>query len=87
MTQKPKSQIKKWINEAEGKVEGNWNAMCVSTIDEEGIPDSRMVLFKQFSKNDNLIFFTNYQSKKSNDLLGNDLVSVNFFWDKFSLIC
>ena len=30
------------------KVSGNWNAMCLSTVDKDNYPDSRMVLFNNF---------------------------------------
>jgi pyridoxamine 5'-phosphate oxidase len=77
----PKLKIESWLLEAEKKVEGNWNAMCLSTVDADNYPDSRMVLFKQFSEDKNIIFFTNYFSKKGKDIEQNDAVSVVFFWD------
>ena len=77
----PKFKIESWLKEAKEKVEGNWNAMCVSTVDSDNYPDSRMLLFKEFSKSKNIIFFTNYFSKKGKDLEQNDAVSVVFYWD------
>ena len=80
MTYSPIEKMKSWLNEAKENVEGNWNAMCISTIGKNGSPDSRMVLFKQFNGN-KLVFFTNYQSKKGEDILANDKISIVFFWD------
>ena len=30
----PIELLKSWLNEAEDQVRGNWNAMCVSTIEK-----------------------------------------------------
>ena len=81
MENSPILKLKDWLSEAEAKVDGNWNAMCISSVDKEGSSDSRMVLFKQFNK-DKIVFFTNYQSKKGSDILSNGKVSAVFFWDK-----
>ena len=48
----PKEKIKQWLENAKNKVEGNWNAMCVSTVDENHTPDSRMVLFTPLDQSD-----------------------------------
>ena len=77
----PKLRVEAWLKDAEMKVKGNWNAMCISTVDSDNYPDARMVLFKQFSEDKNIIFFTNYFSKKGKDIDENDAVSVVFFWD------
>jgi len=80
MSENPINNLKQWLSEAENKVGGNWNAMCVSTIAGSNESDSRMVLMKQFH-GDNIVFFTNYGSKKGSDLSSNENVSVVFFWD------
>lgn len=81
MNNSPIVKLKKWLSEAEEKIDGNWNAMCISSVDKDGASDSRMVLFKQFN-NDKIVFFTNYQSKKGTDILKNGKVSTVFFWDQ-----
>ncbi len=80
MSTGPIKRLKTWLDEAKDKVEGNWNAMCVSTVDKNHQSDSRMVLLKQFN-GDKVVFFTNYQSKKGEDILTNEKVSIVFFWD------
>ena len=80
MATSPIHQLKEWLKDAEEQVSGNWNAMCVSTVGQSNSSDSRMVLFKQFVEED-LAFFTNYQSKKGEDIFANNKVSVVFFWD------
>lgn len=56
-------------------------AMVLSTVDKYGIPSSRMVLLKKFDKR-GFVFFTNYESKKGNDIANNPNVSLLFYWDK-----
>lgn len=80
MSTEPIKRLKTWLDEAKEKVEGNWNAMCVSTVGKNHQSDSRMVLFKQFN-GEKVVFFTNYQSKKGGDILTNEKVSIVFFWD------
>ena len=80
MSTGPIKRLKTWLDEAKDKVEGNWNAMCVSTVGKNNQSDSRMVLLKQFN-GDKIVFFTNYQSKKGEDILANEKISVVFFWD------
>ena len=81
MSTSPIIKLKQWLEEAKNKVEGNWNAMCISTVDQENRSDSRMVLFKQFN-GDKIVFFTNYKSKKGSDIFSNENVSLVFFWDQ-----
>jgi pyridoxamine 5'-phosphate oxidase len=53
--------------------------MVLSTIDHAGFPESRVVLLKELS-HEGLVFFTNYNSKKSRQISDNNHVSVLFFW-------
>ena len=56
------------------------NAMNVASATKDGVPSSRMVLLKSYDKN-GFIFYTNYTSRKSREILDNPLVALNFFWD------
>jgi pyridoxamine 5'-phosphate oxidase len=55
------------------------NAMVLSTVNKEHKPSSRLVLLKDLSEN-GLVFFTNYSSRKGEDIANNPNVCVNFFW-------
>lgn len=55
------------------------NAMQIATVDDQGIPDIRVVLLKSFSEK-GLTFYTNYDSKKGKDLERNPFISINFYW-------
>lgn len=55
------------------------NAMTIGTVSSAGAPSLRTVLLKDVSKG-GLVFFTNYESQKSQELLENDKISALFFW-------
>jgi len=54
-------------------------AVTVSTVDDEGHPDSRIVLLKEIREG-KFIFYTNHSSKKGRDLAKNPKVHLLFFW-------
>lgn len=55
------------------------NAMCLATVNEAGQPTVRVVLYKNRTDN-GLVFFTNYNSRKGQEIEKNPKVSANFFW-------
>ena len=75
----PFNLFKTWFNQAFEIDNDNANAFVLSTVSKDLIPSSRVVLMRGFDSN-GLIFFTNYDSKKSKDMLQNNNVSANFFW-------
>ena len=75
----PVRQLDLWLSDAIASQKSDPTAMIVSTIDQEGNPDSRVVLLKEL-KSDGLIFFTNYNSKKGQQIFTNQHISVVFFW-------
>lgn len=79
MHQNPIEQLKRWMHTAinEGIVEPN--AMVLATVSKEGLPSTRTVLLKQI-KDEGIIFFTNYESRKGKDILENPNVSVTLYW-------
>ncbi|OUS32258.1 pyridoxamine 5'-phosphate oxidase [Thalassotalea sp. 42_200_T64] len=54
-------------------------AMSVSSCSANGQPSSRMVLLKSFDAN-GFVFYTNYGSRKSQELQENDKVALLFHW-------
>jgi pyridoxamine 5'-phosphate oxidase len=57
----------------------NPDAMALSTVAADGTPSSRQVLLKHLDER-GLVFYTNLESPKSQDLQGNARVSLNFYW-------
>ena len=54
-------------------------AMSLATVDEAGMPDSRMVLLKGFGP-DGFRFFTNYESAKARQLEAAGIAAVVVYW-------
>ena len=60
--------FQKWFDEACEKNESEPNAFCLSTVNESGkSPSSRIVYLKDL-RNDELVFYTNYNSDKGQQI-------------------
>lgn len=73
-------QFRKWLGDALSSTETEPTAMVISTVDEQLQPHSRVVLLKDFDER-GLVFFTNYESNKAQQLALNNRIAVLFFWD------
>jgi pyridoxamine 5'-phosphate oxidase len=76
----PIEGISLWLAEAAGNpllVEPN--AMVLSTVDDQGRPRSRTVLLKGIDQR-GLTFFTNYRSRKGEEINANPVASLLFPW-------
>ena len=76
----PFKQFDIWFKDAHDIGLKDPNAMNVASATKDGVPSSRTVLLKSYDKN-GFIFYTNYTSRKSREILDNPLVALNFFWD------
>jgi pyridoxamine 5'-phosphate oxidase len=74
----PLEQFKIWFDEAIAAKVLEVNAMNLATVQNNGTPNSRIVLLKGIE--DGLIFFTNYKSKKGIELAQNPNAAITFFW-------
>ncbi|NBV07444.1 MAG: pyridoxamine 5'-phosphate oxidase [Proteobacteria bacterium] len=69
-----------WLKKATTKPEIiEPTAMCLSTVDENNCPSSRMVLLKKFDEK-GFCFFTNLTSRKGRELNNNQNVALCFYW-------
>ncbi len=68
-----------WFKEAEKTEINDPNAFSIATVDKNGIPSVRMVLMKNFNYK-GFVFYTNFESKKSNELKDNQNASTCFHW-------
>jgi len=75
----PYSLFSLWFNDANKSGVLLPEAMSVSTCDSHGQPSSRMVLLKDFDQ-DGFVFYTNYESRKSQELINNNKVALLFHW-------
>lgn len=78
-SQDPLVLFEEWL-EAAGKSEPNDpNAMALATVDEEGLPDVRMVLLKGADRG-GFVFYTNLESAKGRELLTSSKAAACFHW-------
>ena len=75
----PLDLFKEWYEEAKKTEINDPNALSVATVDENGAPSVRMVLLKDYSAK-GFVFYTNLNSKKSEDIKKNPQVSICFHW-------
>lgn len=75
----PFEQFFIWLEEAIHSQVLDPNAMLLSTVDENNMPHSRVVLLREV-KNNEFIFYTNYNSNKVKDIEKNNNVALNFYW-------
>ncbi len=66
-----------WFNQALEAKLNEPNAMTLATATPDGKPSARMVLLKGFNEQ-GFIFYTNYESKKGQQLLQNPWVLLSF---------
>lgn len=68
----------RWLTEAlEQELEAS--AMQLNTVDEQGVPRSRVVLLKDYSP-EGLTFYTSHLSAKGRQLDAHPVTSVTFWW-------
>ncbi|KJS43985.1 MAG: pyridoxamine 5'-phosphate oxidase, partial [Roseovarius sp. BRH_c41] len=68
-----------WLAEAEQSEPNDPNAVALSTVDAEGLPNVRMVLLKEISS-DGFIFYTNYNSAKGQELAATPKAAMVLHW-------
>lgn len=63
----PIAIAKTWLSEAQESELNDANAIALSTVDADGLPNVRMVLLKDI-EDDAFVFYTNYESQKASEL-------------------
>jgi pyridoxamine 5'-phosphate oxidase len=77
----PLEQFSRWYGEAVAAKTEEPNAMILSTSGKSGIVSARVVLLKGVERN-GFVFFTNYDSRKGEQLAYNPRAALTFFWPK-----
>jgi pyridoxamine 5'-phosphate oxidase len=75
----PVRQFARWFEEAEKSDIPEPNAMSLATVDADHRPSSRIVLIKGIDAA-GVVFFTNYLSRKGQNLAANPFASLLFHW-------
>ena len=79
ISEDPFTFFEQWMNEALGSDIIDPTAMTVATASADGIPTTRVLLLKEYSR-DGMVFFTNYESRKGRQLAENPRACMHFFW-------
>jgi pyridoxamine 5'-phosphate oxidase len=75
----PIRQFDKWWEQAINSKIDEVNAMTLATVNSIGQPSARIVLLKGYDDN-GFVFYTNYNSRKGNELNNNNKACLVFFW-------
>ena len=75
----PVEQFRFWFDEALRAEQPDPEAMTLSTATREGVVSARIVLLKGFDQS-GFVFYTNYQSQKSRELVDNPRAAMTFYW-------
>ena len=71
--------FKTWLSEAEKKEIRDPNAMQLATVSKNGMPSVRTVLLKDIINGD-FVFYTNYESRKSEEINETAKGAICFYW-------
>ena len=75
----PLQQFEHWFNEAvEGRIPEP-NAMTLATVGSDLRPSTRIVLIKGYDAR-GIVWYTNYESRKGQELAGNPYAALQFHW-------
>ncbi len=80
-SQEPILKTHHWIQEAKDKGAGLPHALNLASVSQDRQPSSRMVLLKRLS-DEGLVFFTDYEGKKGQEIISNNKAAINFWWAK-----
>lgn len=80
----PMDQFTRWFEDAvERSGLNDPNAMCLSTLSPEGIPEGRIVLLKGVDPR-GFVFYTNLESAKGRALATHPVAALTFHWDRLA---
>jgi pyridoxamine 5'-phosphate oxidase len=75
----PFSLFAQWLEDATGSEINDPNGTALATVDENGLPDVRMVLLKDFDER-GFVFYTNFESQKGREILSSMKAAMCFHW-------
>ncbi len=76
---KPFEQFAEWLSMAEKSEPNDPSAMSIASVDSVGMPNVRMVLMRRHDER-GIVFFTNFESQKGEELLFAKKAAANFHW-------
>jgi pyridoxamine 5'-phosphate oxidase len=75
----PFGLFSEWMADAEKSEPNDPNGMALATVDEEGLPNVRMVLMKGYDER-GVVFYTNFESQKGQEILATGKAAAVFHW-------
>jgi len=75
----PLQQFDRWLKEAIDSELPEPNAMTLATVGSDLRPSTRVVLIKGYDAQ-GIVWYTNYQSRKGQELAGNPYAALQFHW-------
>jgi pyridoxamine 5'-phosphate oxidase len=81
----PIDQFHHWFDEAVKAKALEPNAMTLATVSADGRPSTRVLLLKGADAS-GLVWFTNYASRKGQDLAVNAMAAMQFFWPELERV-
>jgi pyridoxamine 5'-phosphate oxidase len=73
-------QFRTWLDEAIAAHLDEPTAVTLATVGANGQPTTRVVLLKGLPDDAGFLFYTNYESRKGQELAAHPLAALNFFW-------
>ena len=75
----PLELFKAWFQDAQDSEVNDPNAVTVATVDEDGLPNVRVVLLKDFDAQ-GFVFYTNLESAKGREIVSAGKAAMCFHW-------
>ena len=75
----PWALLEQWVKEAVDAGISDPTAFTLNTLDAKGFPHGRIVLLRD-TRDEQLVFYTNYSSEKGQDLERRGKAGATFFW-------
>ncbi|MEM9098545.1 MAG: pyridoxamine 5'-phosphate oxidase [Pseudomonadota bacterium] len=82
-TENPFDLARAWLGEAEKSEPSDPNAIALATVDNQGLPNVRMVLLKEIEPSQTkggFVFYTNFESAKGQELESNPKAALVLHW-------
>lgn len=79
LSDSPFKQLMFWLDQAIKSEVEEPHAMILSTVNAQGFPSARVMLLRTLT-DEKLGFFTNFGSRKAEDMRDNPNIALTFFW-------
>lgn len=78
----PFTQLRRWIDEVTAAAVSEFQAMSLATATRAGVPSVRIVYLRGVDPR-GILFFTNYDSRKGDELAENPCAAALLYWKEF----